>query len=108
MSNITEEDANRLITAMSEKHATSPDRVAVAARAFFEKADANYHDFLATVIPILYQVGLVGVKLAPHMGVQWSYLDEPLIRAHQLSDSTDLHVHKTFWSTFNVTTKHRR
>ena len=48
------------------------------------------------------------IKLAPHLSVQWSYIDEPLLQREKLSEEADLHVHKTFWIALNVTTKHRR
>jgi len=54
---------------------------------------------------ILYQVGVLGVKPAPHLGRQWSHLDQPTLSDGELTPSTTLAVHKAFWAALGVHAK---
>jgi hypothetical protein len=107
ITNITDDDASRLMAGLLEKFPDAADPAVEAARAYMNSG-GSYQEFVYSAVAVLYQVGLVGLKLAPHLAVQWSYLDEPVIQTRQLSETTDIHVHKTFWIALNVTTKHRR
>jgi hypothetical protein len=55
-----------------------------------------------TTISLLYKVGIVGLKLNPHIGRQWSYLDEPEIPVSSISDETQIEVHETFWPILGI------
>lgn len=62
---------------------------------------------LETVVSILYQVGLVGVKPEPHLGRQWSFEGQPVLSRGQLKSTSTIEVHKTFWAALGVTTRGR-
>jgi hypothetical protein len=102
---IDEEDATKLMALVLEKDEGSRDPIAKAAKNYLAQSGADYRDFVKLAVCILYQAGLIGVKLAPHLRTQWSYLDEPVISADRLSETTDVRVHMTFWLTLNVTSR---
>jgi hypothetical protein len=106
MSEIREDEATNVIGSLVEK-VDSYDPMVSAAKQYVDTAGADYRDFSRKAVCMLYQTGMVGVKLAPHQPVFWSYQDAPVIAMDKLGETVDIHVHKTFWQALNVTNKHQ-
>lgn len=50
-----------------------------------------------------YTVGIIGVKLAPHLEVIWSSAGGPVsLNAAEISDDTVIHIHKAFWRVLGI------
>ena len=66
--------------------------------------DQSYEriNFLSEVIMILYQVGAVGIQLAPHSERSWSFEVTNLPLATKLKPESEVSIHKTFWSALGV------
>ncbi|WP_271025516.1 hypothetical protein [Rhizobium sp. RCAM05973] len=82
-----------------------PDDLSKAAESYYMASKISAHEFLELVIQVHYTVGLLGVKPAPHVGRQWSFLDQPSLSKGQLSDLVQIDVHKTFWASLGVIRK---
>ncbi|MBO6770651.1 MULTISPECIES: hypothetical protein [unclassified Thalassospira] len=62
----------------------------------YDKISDNF-EIVKLIVSILYKVGMIGLKLNPHIGRQWSYLDEPEIPISSIDRETQIEVHETFW-----------
>lgn len=54
-------------------------------------------ELLNQLFRYLYQVGVIGIKLEPFLGTQWSHTDEPVLSETQLRPTCPLSVHPCFW-----------
>ena len=81
--------------------------IGINARHQFRWEPDSRDDFLAELFAVFYQVGLVGVKLEPHLSRQWSHLDEPLLSKGQIRPSSMIDTHKTFWGALGISKKDR-
>ncbi|MCK3776481.1 hypothetical protein MZK49_07030 [Ensifer sesbaniae] len=78
------------------------DEIFVAAQSYYLEERTSWEDFVESLMLINYMVGLVGIKPEPHLGRQWSYLDQPTMTRDQLKASSQIDVHKTFWASLGV------
>lgn len=78
------------------------DEIFDSAQAFYLEGKKTWSEFLEDLMLIHYMVGLVGVKPEPHLGRQWSYMDQPTLSHDQLKADSQIDVHKTFWAALGV------
>jgi hypothetical protein len=79
------------------ERAKTKDIITKAAEQFFYN-DSNHVSFAECLVRVFYQVGLIGVKPDPHLGRQWSYLDQPTLEQGQVKSTSQIDIHKTFWA----------
>ncbi len=96
LSEIPETDVESLVISILEKSQRQDEISLAADMALNGKKTMN--EFLQVIVGIHYAVGLLGVKPAPHIGRQWSYLDQPFLTDGQLNNTIQIDVHKTFWA----------
>ena len=68
--------------------------------------DARYA-MLEAALQGLYHVGIIAVKLEPHLPRQWSTESVPLLSDGQLKPGTLIDVHKTFHAALGVSPRAR-
>jgi len=59
-------------------------------------------EFVRYLASVFYQVGLIGAKLNSFTGMEWSYVDHPLLDLRQVDATTKLQIHPTFWAALGV------
>ncbi|OCJ65010.1 hypothetical protein A6U97_11965 [Agrobacterium tumefaciens] len=78
------------------------DEIFISAENFYLEGKSDWQEFVEDILLIFYLVGLIGVKPEPHLGRQWSYIDQPQMNRDQLKSTSLIDVHKTFWASLGV------
>jgi hypothetical protein len=98
---ISKEDCQKLALAILESsHGSDP--IYTLAEEYYLSSDLSEQQFLSSLLSILYQAGVVGIKPDPQLGRQWSYIDEPTISKEQIRERSKIDVHKTFWAALGI------
>ncbi|WP_333631513.1 P-loop ATPase, Sll1717 family [Agrobacterium cavarae] len=95
------EKAEKAAVAILEANAAR-DEILEFAESYYFEDKTTWQEFVENILLISYMVGLVGVKPEPHLGRQWSYLDQPTMTRDQLKSTSLIDVHKTFWASLGV------
>ncbi|MEQ9111749.1 MAG: hypothetical protein RLN84_14490 [Rhodospirillaceae bacterium] len=106
-SDVTDEDIDNFACSFLEAHQKSNDPVFKLCEGYLDDRVEPAVLFM-NLAKILYQVGVLGVKPAPHLGRQWSHLDQATLSEGELTPTTTLAVHKAFWAALGVHTKRYR
>lgn len=106
-SDISDSEINDFACALLEKPDGNGDPFYARCQDYLNDRIRAEHLFLE-LAKILYQVGVLGVKPAPHLGRQWSHLDQPTLSAGEITRDTTLAVHKAFWAALGVHAKNYR
>lgn len=62
----------------------------------------DMEEYRRGLVLIFYKVGLVGLKVEPHMPVSWSYQSGVSVSRAEVRDDTKVFVQKTFWRVLGV------
>jgi hypothetical protein len=98
---IDAEDCQKLALTILEDSKGS-DPIYTLAEEYYLASDLSEKQFIGSLLAILYQVGVVGIKPDPQLGRQWAYMDEPTIDKEQIRDESKIDVHKTFWAALGI------
>ncbi|CAO4184286.1 P-loop ATPase, Sll1717 family [Methylorubrum populi] len=94
----SDDDKTKLAIEILEAPNAAKDPIYLACEQFYLAGSINSDEFIREILGIMYHVGIVGVKIEPHLPRRWSYIDEPFIQVNQLRSDTQLELHKTFWA----------
>lgn len=79
------------------------DSIYCACKAYFENDSlANYHQVVGVIGSELYRVGIIGIKLQSGDRYRFSYKDEPILKATNLTPGTSVQFHQAFHITLNI------
>jgi hypothetical protein len=101
IASIDKDDCEKLALKILEESKGS-DSIYDLAEVYYLASDLSEQQFMSSLLAILYQAGVVGVKPDPQLGRQWAYLDEPTINKEQIRDESKIDVHKTFWAALGI------
>jgi hypothetical protein len=99
---IDDRESEQLGTAILEEDESRRDPGYLLAEKWCLVGDISKGVFLRKILSILYQVGIVGVKMEAHLPMQWSYMDEPLLGDERLVETASMDVHPTFWTALGI------
>ena len=74
-----------------------------AEEAFFD--DNKTEKFLANLFKMLYQIGIIGIKLRAHETYEWNFTHNQNISASSIAKNTSVKIHPMFWNTLGVNSK---
>jgi hypothetical protein len=86
----------------SQKFASDPALAELAENAAMDAVPWGL-PLLRRIIAILYQTGILGVKLLPNSARMWSFEDRAIIDPQEISEETVIFVHKAFHRALSVT-----
>lgn len=98
---VTDEEIDDFACSILEKSGYENDPIFQICEQFLNDR-TSHQQLLFEVIKILYQVGILGVKSAPHLGRQWSHLDQTTLSDAELTPNVAIAIHKVFWAALGV------
>ncbi len=67
----------------------------------------NMDSLVKYILTVLYEVGVIGIKVSGEESVKYSYLHYEAIEANQLTDKSNFYIHKAFHKALHTNTNSR-
>ncbi len=103
VSEITESEAYNVAEKLTDREACHDPAYDAAVR--FIEGKVGLGEFRNNLVSILYQLCIVGLKLAPNRPLQWAFTEDGAVYPHQIAEDTNVSVHKAFWLVLNISPK---
>ncbi|OKO75128.1 hypothetical protein AC629_34390 [Bradyrhizobium sp. NAS80.1] len=104
---VSEEEAKAIALRVLEHPSQQVDPIYAWCQEYYLGGNVSKTEFLQELIAIFYHVGLVGIKPEPHLGRQWSFVDEPVLDRAQIKPQAQIDIHKTFWAALGASRIHK-
>jgi hypothetical protein len=102
---VTKDEVEELLVALSLEAETG-DRLAVEAALHFGRSAMDVERFKRSWAFVMYKVGIIGVKPAPHLAAMWSYRDPYYINESHFHEDAKISVHKMLWHELGARATH--
>lgn len=82
----------------------SDESANIAEKLYAAKRGASESDVLNVWLCVLYQVGIIGIKISSTESFRWSFIDQPSITISEAKRATRIKVHKMLFSALEIQT----